>query len=155
MVARASAPAKPELARQNNGLRVIRYPHKTAKGTVVSRNYRLGWCKEDEALRQFQVFQHHWSKMNGQGPAGVIAAMNKSKSTALVPVAPKDKKDKQRAYSRDFYHKVKANADSVTDADLAKLQDHIGVVAASLQAISTTVKMVQGMVTEIQRKRGT
>lgn len=155
---RASAPDKPELAKQGNGLRVIRYPFKTKKGTIVARNYKLGWVDDGEATRQFDIFSHHWRKMNGQGPAGVVAKMSKRgqgvKGTALVPVD--DKKERQRQASRDYYQRTKtakSNDGAVTDADLARVQDHIGVIVASLGAISATVKMVQDMVTDLQRKR--
>ena len=167
MVARSTAPAQPELHRQNNGLRVIRYPYQTQKGTTVARNFKLGWCKEDEALRQFQVFQHHWKQMNGKGPAGVIAKMTKKpprpkiaptdNTRALVPKSYKgktpDQIEAQRKYSRD-YQQRKKNGGGDIDADLARVQDHIGVIASSLSAVGTSVRMLQDMVTGLQRKRG-
>jgi hypothetical protein len=159
MVARAAAPAKPELAKQGNGLRVIRYPHRTAKGTTVARNYKLGWVDDAEADRQFAIFQHHWGKMNGQGPAGVIAKMGKKpkiapNKTARALVVKGDRVEINRKAREAYARKKDGAVGTVSDADLARVQDHIGVVAASLSAISTSVRMLQDMVTDIQKKRG-
>ena len=154
---RHPVPHAPELATQGNGLVVIRFPFRSKRGTISTRNYRLGWIAADEAQRQLAIFTSHWAKLHDD-PKAVIDAMPPQKGAkqqkinlpAVIPATPDDKeRERQRAYSRAYYHrrKAKANGKGIEPAPrprdkLAKARTQLKAVSAQLHALALNIQLL-------------
>lgn len=158
-MARLPVPDRPELARHGNGLRLIRFPFKTDKGTTVTRTFKLGWVDDEEAERQWKIFNVHWEKLHGAAHRVIDAMANTPPRTkgrkkdplqanlpAVIPEPQEDEKpddelEKKRAYSREYYHRQK-NKKNAGPGPMAHAQAQLKMLSAQLHAIALNVQLL-------------
>lgn len=159
------APTEPELFRQGNGLFGIRYgmPSKTDPKHLMLRVHKLGFGLDNsEQQRRLAEFKKEQVSNRRGTTLMVVPQPETQQSAAYLKGKTPAEADAIRARARDYYRKARADKktngsvavhhDTAHD-ELADIQDHMGVLIANVQSISTVLKMLQNRVAALQAKR--
>lgn len=160
-------PTEPELYTYSNGITVIRYPFKK---TV--RTFKLGsGIPEAEQQRRLKEFKKEYAQTyNGKGTALVVVPQQTDKrrkdQPAYLAGKTPEEADAIRAHRNDRAKQLRserqgngaahhADHHSGTGGDdtFAELNDHLGVIIANVQSISTSLRMLQNKLTMLNTKR--